>query len=57
MGRSHAAWHRHPHLSPVVAGVVGRSKFNFDVWGETVDVAPRLSDYGSDGAVYLSEVT
>ena len=43
------------HIGPVVAGVVGQSKFTFDVWGDTVNVAARLSDYGVDGAVYLSE--
>ena len=43
------------HVGPVVAGVVGQSKFAFDLWGDTVNVAARLSDYGADGAVYLSE--
>ena len=43
------------HVGPVVAGVVGQSKFTFDVWGDTVNVAARLSDFGADGAVYLSE--
>jgi class 3 adenylate cyclase/CheY-like chemotaxis protein len=43
------------HLGPVVAGVVGQSKFTFDLWGDTVNVAARLSDLGVDGAVYLSE--
>ena len=39
----------------MVAGVIGQSKFTFDVFGDTVNVAARLSDLGSDGAVYLSE--
>ena len=43
------------HVGPVVAGVVGQSKFTFDVFGDTVNVAARLSDYGADGAVYLSD--
>ena len=34
------------HLGPVVAGVVGQSKFTFDLWGDTVNVAARLSDLG-----------
>jgi adenylate cyclase len=43
------------HLGPVVAGVVGQSKFTFDLWGDTVNVAARLSDVGETGAVHLSE--
>jgi class 3 adenylate cyclase len=43
------------HLGPVVAGVVGQSKFTFDLWGDTVNVAARLSDLGETGAVHLSE--
>jgi adenylate cyclase len=43
------------HIGPVVAGVVGQTKFTFDVWGDTVNVAARLSDLGETGAVHLSE--
>jgi class 3 adenylate cyclase/CheY-like chemotaxis protein len=43
------------HLGPVVAGVVGQSKFTFDLWGDTVNVAARLSDLGATGGVHLSE--
>jgi adenylate cyclase len=42
------------HVGPVVAGVVGQSKFSFDLWGDTVNVAARLSGLGSDSAIYLS---
>ncbi len=42
------------HIGSVVAGVVGRSKFSFDLWGDTVNTAARLSALGSEGAVYLS---
>jgi class 3 adenylate cyclase len=38
----------------VVAGVVGRTKFSFDLWGDTVNVAARLSALGGEDAVYLS---
>ena len=34
------------HLGPV-AGVVGSTKFSFDLWGDTVNVAQRLSAYGA----------
>jgi class 3 adenylate cyclase/CheY-like chemotaxis protein len=43
------------HVGPVVAGVVGQSKFTFDLWGDTVNLAARLSDLGETGAVHLSE--
>jgi adenylate cyclase len=42
------------HVGPVVAGVVGRDKFSFDLWGDTVNVAARLSTLGSNSSVYLS---
>jgi adenylate cyclase len=42
------------HVGPVVAGVVGRDKFSFDLWGDTVNVAARLSTLGSRAGVYLS---
>jgi adenylate cyclase len=42
------------HVGPVVAGVVGRTKFSFDLWGDTVNVAARLSALGADAGIYLS---
>jgi class 3 adenylate cyclase len=43
------------HIGPVIAGVVGRSKFSFDLWGDTVNVAARLVTVGESGCVHLSE--
>ena len=43
------------HVGPVVAGVVGRSKFSFDLWGDTVNVAARLANIDATGCVHLSE--
>jgi len=43
------------HLGPVVAGVVGRSKFSFDLWGDTVNVAARLAGIGVP-AIHVSGV-
>ncbi len=42
------------HIGPVVAGVVGRQKFSFDVWGDTVNVAARLAGYGSHSSINMS---
>jgi len=42
------------HVGPVMAGIVGRDKFIFDLWGDTVNVAARLSGIDKASAVYLS---
>jgi adenylate cyclase len=42
------------HIGTVVAGIVGRTKFSFDLWGDTVNVAARLSAIGGEDAVHLS---
>jgi class 3 adenylate cyclase len=42
------------HLGPVVAGVIGRRQFCFDLWGDTVNTAARMESHGIPGAVVLS---
>lgn len=42
------------HVGPVMAGVVGRRKYLFDIWGNTVNTAQRIESHGKDGAVNLS---
>jgi adenylate cyclase len=42
---------------PVVAGVIGRKKFAFDVWGEAVNFACRLESTGEPGKIHISEPT
>jgi adenylate cyclase len=42
------------HVGPVVAGIVGRQKFSFDLWGDTVNVAARLAALGAAPGVHLS---
>ena len=45
-----------PH-GPLVAGVIGRDTFAFDVWGETVTVASRMESHGLPGRIQVSLVT
>jgi class 3 adenylate cyclase len=43
------------HTGPVMAGVVGRRKFIYDVWGDAVNVAARMEAAGAAGHVNVSE--
>lgn len=45
------------HTGPVVAGVVGKKKFAYDIWGQTVNVASRMESAGYVGMVNISETT
>lgn len=42
------------HTGSVVAGVVGKKKFAYDVWGDTVNIAARLQERGEVGKVNVS---
>ena len=42
---------------PVVAGVIGRRKFAYDLWGDTVNVASRLESHGEPGQILVSGST
>jgi len=43
------------HIGPVMAGVVGHRQYCFDIWGDTVNIAARLSEQGSIGGVTLTQ--
>ncbi len=45
------------HTGPVVAGIVGVKKFQYDIWGDTVNIASRMESSGEVGHVNISEVT
>jgi CheY-like chemotaxis protein len=42
------------HLGPVVAGITGKQRFQFDLWGDTVNVAARICDRAAPGSVVVS---
>jgi adenylate cyclase len=45
------------HTGPVVAGIVGVKKFQYDIWGDTVNTASRMESSGEIGKVNISEST
>jgi class 3 adenylate cyclase len=45
------------HTGSVVAGIVGVSKFQYDVWGDTVNTAARVESKGEVGKVNISRAT
>jgi class 3 adenylate cyclase len=42
---------------PAVAGVIGRRRFAYDLWGDTVNLASRLESGGEPGRILVSEPT
>ena len=45
------------HTGPVIAGIIGRSKFNYDLWGDTVNTASRMESHSLPGHIQVTEAT
>lgn len=42
---------------PVVAGVIGRKKFSYDLWGDAVNLASRMESHGREGCIQITRGT
>ncbi|KTD70787.1 adenylate/guanylate cyclase domain-containing protein [Legionella tucsonensis] len=45
------------HSGSVVAGVIGKKKFAYDLWGKTINLASRMESHGEPDRIHVSEAT
>ena len=56
-GQTHFEIRLGVHTGPVVAGIVGVKKFQYDIWGDTVNTASGIESAGQAGMVNISHTT
>lgn len=45
------------HSGPAVAGIIGKRKFSYDLWGDVVNIASRMESHGVPGKIQITEST
>jgi adenylate cyclase len=45
------------HSGDVVAGVIGRKRYSYDLWGDTVNTASRMESHGTPGRIQVTRET
>ena len=56
-GRTHLEFRIGMNSGPVVGGVIGNTKFHYDIWGDAVNTASRMESHGVPGKIQITKGT